>query len=58
MNNLRYYLALNRMNQIGPRTVTKLEKRWPDLHEMFQLSAQELENAGLPPTTGSNDNQF
>ena len=49
MNNLRYYLALNRMKQIGPRTVFKLEKRWPDLQEMFQLSAQELENAGLPP---------
>ncbi|MCL9684791.1 DNA-processing protein DprA [Legionella maioricensis] len=49
MNNLRYYLALNRMKQIGPRTVSKLEKRWPDLHEMFQLSAHELESAGLPP---------
>ena len=49
MKNLRYYLALNRMNKVGPRTVTKLEKRWPDLQDMFQLSVQELESAGLPP---------
>lgn len=49
MSNTRYYLALNRMNKVGPRTVIKLQKRWPDLKEMFQLSAKELENAGLPP---------
>ncbi|CEG57900.1 DNA-processing protein DprA [Legionella fallonii] len=49
MNQLPYYLALNRMNKIGPRTIAKLEKRWPNLQEMFQLSAQELESAGLPP---------
>lgn len=49
MNNLRYYLALNRMNKVGPRTIAKLQKRWPDLQEMFQRSAQELESAGLPP---------
>lgn len=48
MNNLPYFLALNRMNQVGPRTVLKLTKRWPDLHQMFQLSVQELEQAGLP----------
>lgn len=46
--NIRYFLALNRMNKIGPRTVLKLQKRWPDLEEMFQLSAKELESAGLP----------
>jgi DNA processing protein len=49
MSNIRYYLALNRMNKVGPRTVMKLQKRWPDLHEMFQLSTQQLESAGLPP---------
>ncbi len=49
MTQLNYYLALNRMNQVGPRTVRKLEKRWPNLKEMFQLSDQELECAGLPP---------
>jgi DNA processing protein len=48
MNNLPYFLALNRMDQIGPRTVLKLKKRWPDLQQMFQLSVQELEQAGLP----------
>ena len=58
MNNLRYYLALNQMKQIGPRTVFKLEKRWPDLQEMFQLSARELENAGLPPLLAQTITRF
>ncbi len=49
MNNLPYFLALNRMDKVGPRTVAKLYKRWPDLHKMFQLSAAELEQAHLPP---------
>jgi DNA processing protein len=48
MNNLRYFLALNRMNQVGPRTILKLQKRWPHLHDMFGLSIQELVQAGLP----------
>lgn len=48
MNNLSCYLALNRMEKVGPRTVAKLQKRWPDLQQMFQLSATELEQAGLP----------
>lgn len=48
MKNLPYFLALNRMNKVGPRTVLKLLKRWPDLQEMFQLSACQLEAEGLP----------
>lgn len=48
MNNSYYFLALNRINDIGPRTVMKLLSKWPDLHEMFQLSTNELEKAGLP----------
>ncbi|KTD40846.1 DNA-processing protein DprA [Legionella parisiensis] len=48
MNNLSCYLALNRMERVGPRTAGKLQKRWPDLQQMFQLSAVELEQAGLP----------
>jgi DNA processing protein len=47
MNNLSYYLALNRMEGVGPRTVAKLQKRWPDLHQMFRSSAKELEQEGL-----------
>ncbi|MFI4963089.1 MAG: DNA-processing protein DprA, partial [Legionellales bacterium] len=48
MNNLHYLLALNRMDKIGPRTVFKLLTRWPNLQHLFQLSAMELEQAGLP----------
>lgn len=49
MNNLPYYLALNRMERVGPRTVAKFQKRWPDLENMFRLSATELEQEGLSP---------
>jgi DNA processing protein len=49
MSNLPYYLALNRMNKVGPRTVSRLQKRWPDLNKMFELSKSQLEEAGLPP---------
>lgn len=48
MNNKRYFIALNRINHVGPRTVAKLLVRWPDLGEMFRLSAQQLIQAGLP----------
>ena len=48
MSNLPYFLALNRMDKVGPRTVAKLHKRWPDLQEMFELSKTELEQAGVP----------
>lgn len=48
MKNKQYLLALNRMNRVGPLTAAKLMKRWPDLEEMFALSAQVLEEAGLP----------
>lgn len=58
MNNLIYLLALNRMDKIGPRTTAKLQKRWPDLQEMFQLSATELENAGLPPLLAQTISSF
>ncbi|MFT4060088.1 MAG: DNA-processing protein DprA [Legionella sp.] len=48
MSNLPYFLALNRMEKVGPCTVAKLYRRWPDLQQMFQLSKIELEQAGIP----------
>lgn len=48
MNNLPYFLALNRMNKVGPRTVLKLIKRWPNLAELFALSEAQMQQAGLP----------
>lgn len=48
MSNLRYHLAFNRMNSIGPRTVKKLQNRWPVLQELFELSPGQMEQAGLP----------
>ncbi len=58
MNNLPYLLALNRMNKVGPRTVAKLQKRWPDLQQMFQLSRTGLEQAGLPQTLAQTITEF
>lgn len=48
MDNKPYFLALNRISNIGPRTVAKLLRRWPSLSDMFRLSAQQLKLAGLP----------
>ena len=48
MNNKPYYLALNRIDHVGPRTIIKLLRRWPNLQEMFQLSSEQLEQEGLP----------
>lgn len=58
MNNLHFFLALNRMNQVGPRTVLKLKKRWPALQDLFTLSQTELEQAGLPTTLAKTITEF
>src|SRR4051812_33433104 len=49
MKNKMYLLALNRMPQVGPRTIKKCLARWPLLANMFALSPLKLEEAGLPP---------
>ncbi|WP_419419496.1 DNA-processing protein DprA [Legionella sp. D16C41] len=48
MNNKHYLLALNRIPSIGPQTIKKLLAHWPSLKEMFALSQEQLQNAGLP----------
>lgn len=58
MNNLVYLLALNRMDQVGPRTVMKLKERWPNLKELFALSIAEMEQAGLPSRLAQTLGQF
>jgi DNA processing protein len=58
MSNLTYYLALNRMERVGPRTAVKLQRRWPDLQQMFQLSAIELEQAGVPESLAHTISNF
>ncbi len=47
MKNKRFLLALNRINQVGPRTVAKLLVRWPNLQELFESSPEQLGPAGL-----------
>lgn len=48
MNNKPYLLALNRIKQIGPRSIKKFLKTWPRLEDMFHLSAIDLQRAGVP----------
>jgi DNA processing protein len=48
ITNLPYFIALNRIATVGPRTVAKLIKRWPNLAEMFALPINALIEAGLP----------
>lgn len=48
MKNKNYFLALNRIYRIGPLTIIKLLKRWPQLQDMFELSEQTLVKEGLP----------
>lgn len=48
MNNTRFYLALNRIYGIGPVTIKKLLRKWPELEQMFAKSSSELEKEGLP----------
>lgn len=48
MNNLRYLLALNRIQRVGPRTVACLLERWPQLSKPFELPYSDLVHQGLP----------
>lgn len=58
MKNKKYLLALNRLNKIGPRTVMKLQMRWPDLEEVFHQPCHVLEKAGLSSKVASELLQF
>lgn len=49
MSNKRFFLLLNRIEGIGPRTVQRLLNRWPSLEALFSLSKEEKMASGLPP---------
>jgi DNA processing protein len=48
MDNKLFFLALNRIDGIGPRTVFKLLSHWPNLADLFNLSFTQMTQAGLP----------
>jgi len=48
MNNKHALLVLNRLPNVGPRTIAKLLRRWPDATEIFTLSRKDLLQAGVP----------
>lgn len=58
MKNKKYLLAFNRMRQIGPRTVMKLQERWPDLEEAFRQPRHVLEKAGISSKAAGEMLQF
>ncbi len=47
MSNKISLLALNRLAGLGPIGIKKLQRRFPDLNELFGLSAQELIALGI-----------
>ncbi|MDF1758424.1 MAG: DNA-processing protein DprA [Legionellaceae bacterium] len=47
MDNFQPFLALNRINGVGPRTVLKFLEKWPNLSDMFKLSSSQLEEHGV-----------
>lgn len=48
MNNKHALLVLNRLPNVGPRTIAKLLRRWPDAEKIFNLSRKDLLHAGVP----------
>ncbi len=50
MDNKPYFLALNYIKNVGPKTVAALWARWPDLSCLFKTSALVLIQEGLPET--------
>ena len=47
MNNKIYWLALNRIPQVGPRLVAKILSHWPNLEALFKAPIHDLQHAGL-----------
>jgi DNA processing protein len=58
MNHLNYFLALNRMNRVGPRIVSQLLDRWPNLEIPFSMSADMLKKEGIPAWLAHNITSF
>lgn len=58
MTNKLYFLALNRMKGVGPRTIMMLLKRWPTLEDLFKLSPDSMKEAGLPDALINSINLF
>lgn len=56
--NKTYFLALNRIKNVGPRTVMKLLQRFPELEELFTLKTHELEQIGLKSSISSEISTF
>ncbi|KTD07369.1 DNA-processing protein DprA [Legionella jamestowniensis] len=58
MENKSYLLALNKIPSIGPRTIAKLLQKWPNLEELFCLTQQQMEQAGLSPRMAQSIKSF
>lgn len=58
MKNKPYFLALNRIKGVGPRTIMMLLKRWPELEELFNLTPESMREAGLPEALTNSIHSF
>lgn len=47
MSNKRYYLALNRVQHVGPQSIKKLIQHFPNLEDVFKSSFSELIQLGI-----------
>ena len=48
MSNLPYLIALNQINGAGPKTITALRRRWPDLSTLFALNLHQMHENKIP----------
>lgn len=47
MDNIPYLLACNRIPNMGPRSIARCRKVWPDLADLFRASLCDLQAIGL-----------
>lgn len=47
MDNIAFLLACNRIPNLGPRTIARCRKIWPDLADLFRANTKELQALGL-----------
>jgi DNA processing protein len=56
--NTFYFVALNKIPRIGPRTISKLWAHWPNLKDLFKLSCTQMQQEGLPSKLAVAISQF
>lgn len=58
MDNLPYYLALNRIHGVGARSIQKIRNRYPNLKDFFNFNHNELTDLGFSSLLASRITSF